>query len=94
MVKMFHARRTPDAAQKKQMTDSSTVIADIMLKHLSPQNLSEEKDKTYTYYGLMLGLINMLLVDGKDPCCISRLPPNYANRAYKYPSHRSASGSI
>lgn len=41
MVKMFHARRTPDAAQKKQMSESSAVVADIMLKHLSLKSPSE-----------------------------------------------------
>jgi len=34
MVKMFHARRNPDVAQKKQISESSAVVADIMLKHL------------------------------------------------------------
>jgi E3 ubiquitin-protein ligase HUWE1 len=34
MVKMFNARRTPDAAQKKQIADSSKDVADIILKHL------------------------------------------------------------
>jgi hypothetical protein len=35
MVKMFHARRNPDPAQKKQIAASSKIVADIMLKHLS-----------------------------------------------------------
>lgn len=35
MVKMFHARRNPDVAQKKQITESSAVVADIMLKHIN-----------------------------------------------------------
>lgn len=34
MIKMFNARRTPDAGQKKQITDSSKNVADILLKHL------------------------------------------------------------
>jgi E3 ubiquitin-protein ligase HUWE1 len=41
MVKMFHARRNPDAAQKKQITESSSVIAEIMVKHLSPRAFGE-----------------------------------------------------
>ncbi|KAK7472586.1 E3 ubiquitin-protein ligase tom1 [Stygiomarasmius scandens] len=63
MVKMFHARRTPDAAQKKQMLESSAVVADIMLKHLTSRSLEEDKVNTYTYYGVMLGLVTMLLID-------------------------------
>lgn len=35
MVKMFHARRNPDPAQKKQITESSKIVANIMLLHLS-----------------------------------------------------------
>jgi hypothetical protein len=34
IVKMFYARRNPDTAQKKQIMESSSVIAEIMLKHL------------------------------------------------------------
>ncbi|KAJ7647304.1 hypothetical protein FB45DRAFT_975025 [Roridomyces roridus] len=62
MVKMFHARRNPDAAQKKQITESSSVIAEIMVKHLS---LTDFKDKAsvYSYHTIMLGLITILLID-------------------------------
>jgi len=35
MVKMFHARRSPDAAQKKQIPESSSVVAEVMLKHIN-----------------------------------------------------------
>lgn len=37
MVKMFYARRNPDPAEKKQIMDSSSVVADIMLKHISQE---------------------------------------------------------
>ncbi|KAK0485978.1 hypothetical protein IW261DRAFT_1662959 [Armillaria novae-zelandiae] len=62
MVKMFHARRTPDPAQKKQMAESSAVVADILLKHLSVENLGD-KTSTFAYYAIILGLMTMLLVD-------------------------------
>ena len=39
MVKMFHSRRTLDSAQKKQMVESSAIVADIMLKHLALRDL-------------------------------------------------------
>jgi E3 ubiquitin-protein ligase HUWE1 len=44
MVKMFHARRNPDAAQKQQITESSSVIAEIMVQHLNLKNFSESID--------------------------------------------------
>ncbi|KAK0461087.1 uncharacterized protein EV420DRAFT_1746494 [Desarmillaria tabescens] len=62
MVKMFHARRTPDPAQKKQMAESSAVVADILLKHLNVENLGD-KTSTFAYYAIILGLMTMLLVD-------------------------------
>ncbi|KAG6874485.1 hypothetical protein C0995_010395 [Termitomyces sp. Mi166 len=34
MVKMFHARRNPELAQRKQVTDISVTVADLMVKHL------------------------------------------------------------
>ncbi|KAL0569802.1 E3 ubiquitin-protein ligase tom1 [Marasmius crinis-equi] len=62
MVKMFHSRRTPDPAQKKQMLESSAVVADIMMKHLSVKDLGDTSS-LYTYYGVMLGLVTILLID-------------------------------
>lgn len=35
MVKMFHARRNPDPMQKKQIKESSKIVAEIMLKHMN-----------------------------------------------------------
>ncbi|KAJ7579230.1 hypothetical protein C8J56DRAFT_339945 [Mycena floridula] len=64
MVKMFHGRRSTDAAQKKQITESSAVVARIMLQHLNQKDL-HDKTSAFTYYGLMLGLINVLLVDDR-----------------------------
>lgn len=64
MVKMFQVRRSPDATQKKQINECSMVIADIMLKHLKLES-SSDKSTAFTYFGVMLGLVHMLLVDGK-----------------------------
>jgi hypothetical protein len=41
MVKMFHLRRSPDSAQKKQIFESSKDVAIIMVKHLSSANFGE-----------------------------------------------------
>ncbi|KAK7053298.1 E3 ubiquitin-protein ligase tom1 [Paramarasmius palmivorus] len=62
MVKMFHSRRTLDSAQKKQMVESSAIVADIMLKHLALRDLGD-KSSLHTYYGVMLGLVTVLLID-------------------------------
>ncbi|KIK67399.1 hypothetical protein GYMLUDRAFT_37513 [Collybiopsis luxurians FD-317 M1] len=63
MVKMFHARRTPEQSQKKQMMESSATIAEILLKHLSAKNDVQDESNLYTYYGVMLGLVTVLLID-------------------------------
>lgn len=42
MVKMFYARRNPDSSQKKQIKESSTLVAQIMLKHLSLKNFGKQ----------------------------------------------------
>jgi E3 ubiquitin-protein ligase HUWE1 len=34
IVKLFYARRNPDATQKKQILSASTTIAEIMVGHL------------------------------------------------------------
>jgi E3 ubiquitin-protein ligase HUWE1 len=41
MVKMFHLRRNPEPAQKKQITESSDILADVMLKHLTLKSSGE-----------------------------------------------------
>ncbi|KAJ7188201.1 hypothetical protein C8R46DRAFT_1341056 [Mycena filopes] len=62
MVKMFHARRNPDAAQKKQITESSNVIAEIMVEHLNMKDFND-KPSVFAYYTIMLGLLTILLID-------------------------------
>ncbi|KAJ4483401.1 hypothetical protein J3R30DRAFT_3834848 [Lentinula aciculospora] len=63
MVKTFHSRRTPEQSQKKQIMESSVTVADILLKHLSSKSDIEDKSTLYTYYGVMLGLVTVLLID-------------------------------
>ncbi|KAF7321292.1 hypothetical protein MKEN_00649200 [Mycena kentingensis (nom. inval.)] len=65
MVKMFHARRNPDATQKKQITDSSSVIAEIMVKHLDLTGI-DDGPSVSSYYAVMLGLFHLLLVDERS----------------------------
>ncbi|KAJ7287510.1 hypothetical protein C8J57DRAFT_1707813 [Mycena rebaudengoi] len=62
MVKMFHARRNPEATQKKQIADSSSAIAEIMVKHLKLKE-SSDRPSVFAYYTIMLGLITILLID-------------------------------
>jgi len=40
MIKMFHARRNPEPGQKKQVIQASKMLADIMIKHLTPLDFS------------------------------------------------------
>ena len=44
IVKMFYARRNPDQTQKKQIMESSSVIAEIMLKHIAQDSLGVYSD--------------------------------------------------
>ncbi|KAF7361866.1 hypothetical protein MVEN_00531100 [Mycena venus] len=62
MVKMFHARRNPDAAQKKQITESSSVIAEILVQHLNLKDF-DDKPSVFAYHTIMLGLLTILLVE-------------------------------
>lgn len=49
MVKMFHARRNPDAVQKKQIVESSKIVADIMLKHLNLKDFGMEAITSFVH---------------------------------------------
>ncbi|KAF9049777.1 hypothetical protein BJ165DRAFT_1608842 [Panaeolus papilionaceus] len=62
MVKMFHARRSPDPSQRKQITESSKILAEIMLKHLNVKDF-DDKASLYNYYSAIFSLFNLLLVD-------------------------------
>lgn len=41
IVKLFSTRRNPDAAQKQQILDSASSVADVLLKHLEPMQTGE-----------------------------------------------------
>ncbi|PFH51493.1 hypothetical protein AMATHDRAFT_58882 [Amanita thiersii Skay4041] len=62
MVKMFHARRNPDPAQKKQIEESSTIVADIMLKHLKFEATTNGPE-IFMYHSVILSLYTALLID-------------------------------
>ncbi|KAF8070121.1 hypothetical protein FPV67DRAFT_1579109 [Lyophyllum atratum] len=62
MVKMFHARRNPEPTQKKQIMESSAIVADVIVKHLEVKGF-EDVPSLYAYYSVMLGLATVLLVD-------------------------------
>ncbi|KAF9475538.1 hypothetical protein BDN70DRAFT_996350 [Pholiota conissans] len=62
MVKMFHARRNPDPTQKKQIAESSQVVANIMLSHLNLKDF-DDKASLYNYYGAIFTLFTLLLID-------------------------------
>ncbi|KAJ7218040.1 hypothetical protein GGX14DRAFT_495423 [Mycena pura] len=65
MVKMFHARRNPDVAQKKQITESSSVIAEIIVKHVTLKDF-DDKPSVFAYFTIMMGLITILLIDERS----------------------------
>ncbi|KAG5651874.1 hypothetical protein H0H81_007094 [Sphagnurus paluster] len=62
MVKMFHARRNPEATQKKQIAESSGIVAKLMVKHLEVKDFTDVPS-LFAYYSVMLGLFTLLLVD-------------------------------
>ena len=41
IVKLFSTRRNPDAAQKQQILESASTIANVLLKHLEPMESGE-----------------------------------------------------
>lgn len=41
IVKLFSTRRNPDAAQKQQIFESASTIANVLLKHLEPMESGE-----------------------------------------------------
>ena len=40
-MKLFSTRRNPDAAQKQQILESASTIANVLLKHLEPMESGE-----------------------------------------------------
>ncbi|KAF9531661.1 hypothetical protein CPB83DRAFT_79933 [Crepidotus variabilis] len=62
MVKMFHARRNPDSVQKKQILESSKIVAQIMVDHLDLQDF-KDRGSLFNYYSAMLELFVLLLID-------------------------------
>lgn len=62
MVKMFHARRNPDLAQKKQISESSAVVAEVILKHISLKPTSDVSS-LFRYYSVIFSLFTALLID-------------------------------
>ncbi|KAF5386145.1 hypothetical protein D9615_002574 [Tricholomella constricta] len=62
MVKMFHARRNPEPTQKKQIAESSGIVANLMVKHLEVKDF-DDVPSLYAYHSVMLGLYTVLLVD-------------------------------
>ncbi|KAJ3575128.1 hypothetical protein NP233_g1305 [Leucocoprinus birnbaumii] len=62
IVKMFHARRSLEASQKKQIQESAKVVAKILLGHLQIPHF-DDTSTLYTYYSVILGLFTLLFVD-------------------------------
>ncbi|KAG6844702.1 hypothetical protein H0H87_004578 [Tephrocybe sp. NHM501043] len=60
LVKMFQARRNPEAAQKKQLTEISATVADLMVKHLDVTGF-KDVHYLYRYYNDVLGVWSALL---------------------------------
>ena len=64
VVRLFQTRRSPDQAQKQRILDAADVVADVAVKHLSSRE-TDDKRNLFTYYTMMLGLVTILLIDGK-----------------------------
>ncbi|KAG6878824.1 hypothetical protein C0992_007445, partial [Termitomyces sp. T32_za158] len=62
MVKMFHARRNPELAQRKQVNDTSATIADVMVKYLEVHGY-DDVPSLFAYYSVVFGVYSVLLVD-------------------------------
>lgn len=62
IVKLFYARRNPDATQKKQILSASTTIAEIMVGHLKYE-VEGDRVCCLDYHSVMLGLVTILVVD-------------------------------
>ncbi|KAH9485384.1 E3 ubiquitin-protein ligase ptr1 [Psilocybe cubensis] len=52
----------PDPLQKKQIKESSKIVADIMLKHLNINDF-DNKAAQYNYYSVIFALFALLLID-------------------------------
>ncbi|KXN90585.1 E3 ubiquitin-protein ligase ptr1, partial [Leucoagaricus sp. SymC.cos] len=62
IVKMFHARRSLEASQKKQIQESASTVAKVLLSHLQIQKF-DDVPSVYTYYSVIFGLYTLLFVD-------------------------------
>ncbi|KAI9511134.1 hypothetical protein F5148DRAFT_1373973 [Russula earlei] len=65
IVKLFSTRRNPDSAQKQQIFESASNIADVLLNHLEVM-VSENPMETLSissFYTSLLGLVTTLMVD-------------------------------
>ncbi|KAI0305409.1 hypothetical protein B0F90DRAFT_1815046 [Multifurca ochricompacta] len=66
IVKLFSTRRNPDAAQKQQILESASSVADVLLKHLEPMESADDPTDSLSIsscYTSLLGLITTLMVD-------------------------------
>ncbi|EAU91398.2 Huwe1 protein [Coprinopsis cinerea okayama7 len=77
MVKTFHARRNPDSAQRKQIQESSKIVADIMLKHLQ-YDVGTDRTSSFAYYTVVLGLFSLLLIEERPTSTILHTIQLYA----------------
>lgn len=62
IVKLFYARRNPDATQKKQILSASATVAEIMVEHLEYE-IEGDRVCCLDYHSVMLGLVTILVVD-------------------------------
>ncbi|KAI0958508.1 hypothetical protein AcV7_004312 [Taiwanofungus camphoratus] len=62
VVRLFQSRRSADPSQKQKIRETSSILADVLDKHLE-QKTFEDKLSLFAYYTVMLGLTTILLVD-------------------------------
>ncbi|KAF9820248.1 hypothetical protein IEO21_01462 [Rhodonia placenta] len=62
VVRLFQSRRNADPGHKQKIRETSSIVADVMVKHLAQLSFSD-KLSVFAYYTVMLGLTTILLVD-------------------------------
>ncbi|KAJ3553706.1 hypothetical protein NM688_g3471 [Phlebia brevispora] len=62
IVRLFQTRRNLDTSQRQRILDASSVLAEVILSHLSPRP-SHDTRAVFTYYAAMLSLCSVLLIE-------------------------------
>jgi hypothetical protein len=58
-------RRAVDPVHRQLILDSAPIVADVLLKHVTYDS-EEDKATLFSYWAIALGVINVLLVEGRS----------------------------